>query len=331
MAIAHRSYIFSMLLFFLFCNSLNSTDIHNTFTHRSLVSQEKNALHAQQWTDYLVAYVEPENIQVVANIIYLLYANAVIDIKVRQFVIPITRLNQAIRSNIVNYKNTEKELTTLKTLLDRLSYIMSARTIYNQMLTTCLNYYNQHQWEPLSQMILELQTYGQQSLNEFAQTNRDALSEVLKSSAKVFTDGVQPLQNLSKIYETIADGTMPESLKSNDSTKEIVDLVIIDELLKSNIAATQNSEYILNTLDNSTDIILRLIATATEIYKEHYQALYGHMFSDTFDQRYAHTLFGINDMLPQEYQSLLPHPDKVFEHVLQTIKLYTQTEYIQNQ
>ncbi len=124
---------------------------------------------------------------------------------------------------------------------------------------------------------------------------------------------------------------MPESLKSNDSTKEIVDLVIIDELLKSNIAATQNSEYILNTLDNSTDIILRLIATATEIYKEHYQALYGHMFSDTFDQRYAHTLFGINDMLPQEYQSLLPHPDKVFEHVLQTIKLYTQTEYIQNQ
>ena len=74
---------------------------------------------------------------------------------------------------------------------------------------------------------------------------------------------------------------------------------------------------------------MQLILSATDIYKQHYEALYTYISSPTFDQAYACTLFGMNDLLPDEYKTSLPHPDHVFEHVLQTIKLYTQIELIQ--
>jgi hypothetical protein len=295
----------------------------------SIIIDQNHAKHATEWIFNLTKSLQPQDIQIASNILYLLYANSLIDIKIRQFIIPITRLNQSVRSNIINYKDTTKELTTLKTLLERLSYVIGARTIYNQKLTTCLNYYNAHQSTTLTQSILELQTYGQNSLNKAAELNSQKLGEFLKVSSETLGLGAQSLQDISKIHDTIARGLLPEELKNTESLAHLAALITIDELLKNNYVATQNTEHVLNTLDASTESALHIILSATEIYKHHYEALYTYISSDDFDQSYAYTLFGMNDLLPDEYKSLLPHPDDVFEHVLQTIKLYTQIELIQ--
>jgi len=306
-----------------FTSSIISAQIQENLLHK------KNIVHAQEWVHYYIEQLEPQQVQIVANILYLLYANALIDIKIRQFTIPITRLNQSVRSNITNYKNTSKDLATLKTLLDRLSHVIGARTIYNQKLSTCLEYYNKNPLLRLTQAIVELQTYGQNSLNEFVELNYSEISQLLKSSSEIFNAGIQSLQSISTIHSNIANGSILESLKNNEATQKFAALISFDELLKNNVIAIQNTEHILNTLDESTELIQQLISSAIDIYKYHYEALYQYISSPSFDQTYARTLFGMNDLLPDEYKSSLPHPNNVFEHVLQTIKLYTQIELIQ--
>jgi hypothetical protein len=293
------------------------------------ISLTSHQQHAQQWADNLTHNLTPTEIQLTANIVYLLHTNALIDMKIRQFVIPITKLNQAIRSNIINYKNTANELAILKTLLERLSHIIGARTIYNQKLQTGLTYYNKNNNGQLTTYLENLQLYGQQALNDYAESNRAEMSQKLLSSAEILEAHVPTLQAIANLHKGLAENSFLDYFKNNDATKNIIALATLDELLNNNMVATKNAENVLNTLDASTEYALKLISSANDIYKQHYAALYAHISSDKFDQTYAVTLFGMNDILPDEYKSLLPHPDHIFEHVLQTIKLYTKIEITQ--
>ena len=40
-------------------------------------------------------------------------------------------------------------------------------------------------------------------------------------------------------------------------------------------------------------------------------------------------MFSMHDLLPEEYKTILPEAHRVFEHMLQTTKLYTQSEVLQ--
>ncbi len=297
------------------------------FSVFSVLSADNHAEHVDIWSSKLTQQLSPQELQLAANIMYLLYANSIIEAKTRQFIIPITRLNQVIRLNIVEYKDATQELATLKTLLDRLSHVIGARNVYNQMLQTCLNYYNSHSSLLLTQAILELQAYGQESIKNYAPAVHAHVADYLKSSAEILASGVQPLSDIAKIHEAVANKTLTQQLR--DQEQDYADIIAIDELQKNNFVATKNIMHALNAIDNTTESLSMLILFASDIYKQHYTALYNHLTSDTFDQSCRNIMFGIADVLPDEYKTALPHPDNVFEHVLQTIKMYTQVELIQ--
>jgi hypothetical protein len=289
-----------------------------------------NTEYADKWADNVIANAKPEETQLITNILYLLYANALIDAKARLFIIPITKLTQSIRSNIVQYKETTSELNTLKTLIDRLSYIMGARTIYNQQLQVCLEYCNKNMSPILNQAILELQEQGQTILNNYLTAIQPELGSHFDTSATILRTGCKPLQSLSEMYNWFTDGTFSTLLAKEDpSLIPLLSIATYGELLQNTLAATYHTEHLLNTLDVTTDSIVQLIGTASTIYKYYYGALYSRLLSDSYDEQYRYTLFGIADTLPEEFKSLLPHPDQVFNHILQTIKLYTKISLIQ--
>src|SRR5690606_25598165 len=132
--------------------------------------------HAEQWITHFTEKTQPKDIQLASNMLYLLYANGLIDTKIHQLIIPITRLTQTIRNNIANYKTTTNELSILKTLTDRLSFVIGARVIYNKALEVCLNYCNKNMSFEAHNAMLILEEYGQNELNKYAQENSSEMS-----------------------------------------------------------------------------------------------------------------------------------------------------------
>ena len=111
------------------------------FSSFAAFASQHNAL--QSWQTTYLNKMTPQELQFTANFLYISYAIALVESKIRQFSTPLLRLNQSIRLNIATYKDTTDDLAMLKTLLDRLSYVTSARTIYTQTYNVCQTHYAQ--------------------------------------------------------------------------------------------------------------------------------------------------------------------------------------------
>ena len=94
-----------------------------------------NFSHAQSWGQLCHQHMDAQQLQITANILYLLYANALVDTKMQQFYTALSRLTQTVRSNMAHIANPNNELATLKTVTERLSLISGTRTIYT---TICI-------------------------------------------------------------------------------------------------------------------------------------------------------------------------------------------------
>ena len=279
--------------------------------------------NTQEWISAHIEAITPEQKQIAANILYLLYANALIEEQAQQFFTPLTRLVQEIKSEVRAYKNPAEQLATLKKLTERLSFIASARTIYNQSLTQCVNFYNQNTQytSTISPAFNALQDNGQVLLINWANENSENIGKHITACSAMFTESSQYFQISAGLMKGIGEGQLP--LESEDNTRSLVSL---DAFLKNSLQATTSTENILNALAHQTDQTIALIAVANKIYKHYYQAIYNHLQSESIDKKYRKTMFGMYGLVPEEYRSELPTAENALEHILQTIKLYTQTE-----
>ena len=120
-------------------------------------------------------------------------------------------------------------------------------------------------------------------------------------------------------------GQMPITIAPED--EENKDLFVLSIILKNNPELFTVLENVTLALNETSDHAAHIIHAGAEIYKEFYIVLYNQLMALPCDEHYRTTLFSMYGLLPEEYKSALPHPDHVFEHMLQTTKLYTQTEY----
>jgi hypothetical protein len=281
--------------------------------------------HSQEWGSQCSQYMNPQELQLTANILYLLYANAVIDSKVQQFFTPISRLTQAIISDMTDHKkNPSENLATLRKLADRLALITGTRVIYTEMLNVCLSHYDKNQIAIINSALENLQLHAQDVLRTHAHETTEKTNAYLKKSEKILADSAQLFAAASGFHKGLSEGSLPF-----ESTEENKPLMIIDALLQGTHMLIQNTDAITNTLNDTCDHAMKIICVGTELYKQHYNALYTIITAPSFDKHYAKTMFSMHGLLPEEYTSPLPHPDHVFEHMLQTAKLYTQTEIVQ--
>lgn len=281
----------------------------------------------EQWQTTYLNGMTPEELQFTANFLYLSYATALVELKIRQFSIPISRLNQSVRTNIASYKNTADDLATLKTLIERLSYITGARTIYMESLNTCAKYHTKHTTPTINAALESIQQDAQTTLRAWADEKANETAEHLKKSSENISTCIQHLQAVSGLHKDMSEGNLPlEIPQENEQNRS---LIVLDIILRNNPELLTVTEHITNTVNQTSDHAAQIITAGAEIYKQYYTMIYNTISSPSFNQQYATTLFGMHDVLPEEYKTLLPDTDHVFEHMLQTTKLYTQTELSQ--
>jgi len=295
----------------------------------SLHADNSQPDYLYRWQTTYLNNMSPDELQLTANFLYLSYAVALAELKVRQFSTPLCKLHQSIRTKIINYQNCSDDLAMLKTLLDRLSYVNGARTIYIEMLNTCTQYYNQHVTEAMNTALTSIQLDAQIKLQKWADEKNNQTGDQLKKFSEVITNNVAQLQGASELQQIMSKGILPfEIAKENEANKSIL---IIDAVLKSNHKLLDVIDTIISTLNETTDYAEQIIIAGAEIYKNYYITIHNLITSSANNKKYATTMFGMHDVLPEEYITILPDANHVFEYMLQTTKLYTQTEFLQKQ
>ena len=282
----------------------------------------------QAWKVSYLDQMTVQELQTIANIIHLLHANSVIELKVRQFSTPIARLNQAVREAIATYKNPAQDLATLKTLVERLSFVAATRTIYNQTLTTCVTHYNQKTVPMIDAALAALQLDAQTTLRRWAHEKSAETARCLKKSSDDVHDSIQHFQGASQLHKGMSEGMLPVEIPQEE--KENKSLLVLSIILKNNPELYTVTENIINALNTTSDHATQIIEAGVEIYEEYYMMVYNVLMAKSVDKKHATTQFGMYDLLPEEYKSLLPDADHTFEHMLQTTKLYTQSEFSQS-
>jgi hypothetical protein len=271
--------------------------------------------------------MSPEELQFTANFLYLSYAIALAEAKIRQFNNPILHLNQSIRLKIANYQSTSDDFVTLKTLLDRLAVITGARTIYMETYHVCQKYYDEHPTQAIQAALENVQQNAQIQLRAWADEKASATAEQLKKASNEIGQSIQYLAAVSGTYKGLSEGDLPIDLTpENEANKSLILLDLILRTTPQCVTVTENVAAIFN--DASQDVTELVTATA-EIYKQYYAMIHYMLMSPMLDQQYKTTMFGMHDVLPAEYKTVLPDANNVFTHMLETTKLYTQTEFIQ--
>jgi hypothetical protein len=306
------------------------------FTSALLPISTTNDAILQNWQTTCLAPMSSEQLQFTANFLYLSYAIALAELKIQQFTTPIARLNQSIRTKISTHKNVTDDLAMLKTLIERLTYVVGARTIYIETLNTCINDHDNKKGGPMIDSIAghlidnaleSIQLDAQTRLRTWADEKFNETARQLKKSSEVMSATSQYFGGISKLHKEMSEGILPIELsKENEYNKSII---IFDTIIRNNHALLTIAENAIAVLNETSDNASQIIAAGAEIYKKYYMTVYNIITASTFDKYYATTMFGMHDVLPKEYKSLLPDPDHVFEHMLQTTKLYTQVELLQ--
>jgi len=302
--------IFFLSSLFIVCTSLSSSED----TH------DESVLEWQQ--TYLTA-MSPEQLQFTANFLYLSCAIAIAEIKIRQFITPLSRLNHAIKTKVITYKDATEDIAMLKTLLDRLSYVAGARTIYMETLNVCIKYHNN---QLVDSALGCIQHDAQKKLSAWAYEMLDETNARLAKSSENFSLTSQYFQSVSQLYKNMSKGILPIKLPKEQEQHKLI--IIFDAIMRNNNELLMLAEQGIDTINETSDYAAKLISAGAEIYKQYYNIIYEMIMTSTFDKRYATTMFSMHDVLPEEYKSLLPDPHHVFEHMLQTTKLYTQTELL---
>jgi hypothetical protein len=294
----------------------------------SFVPHAHASLHIHTWQTTHLNTMSPEELQLTANFLYLSYAASLAELKVRQFSIPLTRLHQSIKQNVIAYQDCSQELATIKTLLDRLGFVVGTRTIYAETLKVFNQYYNEHANQAVDAALENVQLDAQEQLRVWADEQKEQTSVQLKNFSDAISKNIPQLQGAAELHTIMSKGKFPQEWQLTEENVPFTSILILDTILKSNHKLLTIIHEITNSLNESTDYAEHIITIGAEIYKNYYMTVRHVLLSPTIDKKYATTMFGMHDLLPDEYKTALPDADHVFEHMLQTAKLYTQAELL---
>jgi hypothetical protein len=311
--IANRIFSFSVIFIFSSFSFLQSSDFSSTNTD---LSQEWVSLYAQQ--------MNPEELQITANFLYILYANALIDTEIQKYYVPLARLSQIARNNLSDISNPNHELNQLGALTEKLSLLIKTRLLYTELLGACFNQINQNKIDIVNNALKTLQTHASDMLYEWANKNNKEFAHDLEKTAKVLADCEQSIHFASDLHKGLSNGILPYVVEEKDKP-----LAIVNVILQTSPTFMHTADTATNALNTISNRAMETICFGAEIYKDYYKTLYTLLMENFSDTEYTTTLFDKYG-LSKEYNSLLPDTDHILEHLLETTKLAIQLKSTNN-
>ncbi len=275
--------------------------------------------HAHSWANQCAEQMTPQELQLVANFLYVLYANALIDSEIQRYHAHLLELSQAVRNNLSDPYNANDELMYLRALTNKIACSTKIRFLHTQMLDAYVDYYSQNQSNAVDAALKELQLYASDSLYTWAEQQQEETNNLLEKSTRILLESAQNCYIVANTHRGLRDGILPFAVEERDKALSIFNLII-----RSTPICIAALDKTINAMSGTADHAMRIIAFGARTYGEHYQALYEIITAHDRNKAYATIMFAPDGLLAPEYKTVLPHSDYVFEYMLELTQLFEQ-------
>ena len=314
-----------------FCTGTISADSPGNPSHNSTIfSPEQVTLLEKQitlWsTDYLTT-MTPQQLQIITNLSYLFYVNALFDFFTQTYVPALVLCTQKIQKKLQTYEDTTQELALAKVLTEKLQSIARTRSLIIHTIQVANNYIETNAQNQKFQLVISaaqaLQLHGQQLFCIYANNYKQEINECMTTNAKALENIVQFLHAAADMYKKPDElnNLLPNVVAKN---KELVKIEIA-----SNIAheiRTRGWESIAVS-QNTMNYLTQLLQVARIMYGTYYQAAYTYMKTKNNNSQYHTYMFDAKKVLPAEYRTTpLPTPQELAQQfsTMQNISLNKQ-------
>lgn len=281
--------------------------------HITLESVDK---HAQLWARTCATSLDKDNLEIVANTLYLLYAYALTEIGAQQSMLSCYRLAHDARTqSIINGVAAHKEFMQLQHYAQQSAQLLYMMGILGKVLTLCQEHCNQQEFVDAVNALAVVQQQGQNILCSWADEHANETGKMLESISTMLGQASQELVDAGQFFQELGKGNLPNMVE--DSYKN---LALIDTGLSAVLQSLLYTEQITEVFDNTADYMQTITEVGKDVYYRYYTALYT-LLVEKSDSKTLPFIFGMNGIVPTEYQIYqLPHPDHVFEFTCNFIR-----------
>ena len=300
--------LLTLSLFMCFSHAVFSSIGHPVLSAEKIAGIEQ---HAQRWINEQIIGMEPEDIQLTANLLYLLYAGSVIEYTVRS-VLP-TFISHAwnIRKEIDNYHTCTSEFKTFGTTANNLRMWSNMRHTILQNLQVCETYIDKQASEAVQCACEHIKNEGKQQLCRYATKNKQTLHQDIQNTLKRYHD-------IGEFVRTA--GNMLNGLCSDYPLTTNEQFKTIKQIESASRVADQSVQYAATINEASTHIthhMLELIQVSTIIYVSYYKALCEFM-QQNVEPNFITCMVTPEGIIPKSLRTeLLPHPEKIVRNFIQ--------------
>lgn len=299
---------------FLLILTLISSNIFSTEAQQQLINIEEIAgieYYAQQWVNHHISHLSPADMQVTANMLYLLYAGAVIDYTVRSAVPAMMSYTWTIRNKIKDYQECTSELTTLKKLINNMQEWDHARIFIHKTLNSCDTYMDEHCSKEVKEACSFIQQHGQQLLARYAEKHEQVINHAMQLvQQKNYVAG----QFLLTAGNTLAGLCSGFPVDHDPQYKKIKRIEAA-----SNIAdkSAECATSVIETSNTVSDVLIELIQLGKIMYALYYKSIYTFM-KEQLEPDYITVFFAPEGIIPESLRTEpLPDPEKVTANLIQ--------------
>jgi len=281
-----------------------------------------------QWgTDYL-STMTPQQLQIVTNMVYLLYINTLFDLSTRIYLPSLVLCTQKIQKKLQTYDDTTQELALVKVLADKLQSISHTSRMITHKIQVVSHYVDTNAQNEKFQSVIsatqDLQLHGQQLLQIYVNKYKQEINECMTTNTQALENIVQCLRSATDMYKKPAElnNLLPDVVTKN---KELVKIEIATSNIAHEITACGWESIAIS--QNAMNYLTQLLKVAQIMYGAYYQVTYAYMKTQNNNFQYHTHMFDVKGLLPAEYRTTpLPSPQELAQQfsTIQNISLNNQ-------
>lgn len=267
-----------------------------TYTPTQLKNLESAA---QNWLNEHVILLPPDDIQLIANALYLSYSLSLLDGHVRQQAQETLNAAWELQQYIAYPSDNMNRLSTLQEKITTLQETVHAHNYILNMWQSCTTYIEtleqSKEQSSLVHSINELQNQGRKAIQEYLEQKQESINASVEETKEILCKSAETFQLVAQTYQALINGDNPLLTQPDNELVAHVDIIS-----RTGDAVTQHAWHSIQKIAHLSKYEAALQEVVKFIFVAHYKVLYDAMQTMQLDAKYMTLMFDEAGIIPEE-------------------------------